>query len=100
MEAVGLGRDRVHFHPLEEGGRAIVEVADDGPGIATADLDRVFEFGFTTRPAGNGLGLPIVHRLATEMDGGVAITSLPGGGTTVRVTLPLASASFPAGDPP
>jgi len=75
-----------------DGGRAVIEIADDGPGIPRADLDRVFEFGFTTRPAGNGMGLPIVHRLVTQMGGAVSIDSTPGAGTRVLVTLPLAAA--------
>ncbi len=73
-----------------EGGQARIEVADDGPGIPEADLDNVFEFGFSTKPAGNGLGLPIVHRLIAEMGGTVTIRTAPGEGTTLIVTLPSA----------
>lgn len=90
VEAVGSAGS-VRVATRAAGDRAVIEVADDGNGIAAEDLDRIFEFGFTTKPAGNGLGLPVVHRLATEMDGSVAVDSAPGAGTTVRVTLPLAA---------
>lgn len=70
--------------------QARVEVADDGPGIPEADLDNVFEFGFSTKPSGNGLGLPIVHRLIAEMGGTVMIRSSPAKGTRVILTLPSA----------
>lgn len=70
---------------------ACLDVADDGPGMAPAELDKVFEFGFTTKPQGNGIGLPTVHRLVNEMAGSVTIESAPGRGATVRVRLPLAA---------
>jgi signal transduction histidine kinase len=80
-----------------ETARASITVADDGPGIPESDLENVFEFGFSTKPRGNGLGLPIVHRLVTEMGGNVAIRSKPGEGTIVVVTLPLATGGTATG---
>jgi len=68
-----------------------LEVSDDGPGIAEQDRERVFEFGFTTKPAGTGMGLPIVQRLIAEMDGTIEIADGPLGGTVVRVFFPRES---------
>ena len=68
-----------------------LEVSDDGPGIAEQDRERVFEFGFTTKPAGTGIGLPIVQRLIAEMDGTIEIADGPLGGTVVRVFFPRES---------
>ncbi len=90
VEATG-DQGKVRIETGVEGTHVFLDVVDDGPGIPPADLDRVFEFGFTTKPAGNGLGLPIVHRLVAEMGGSVGIGPGPGGGTVVRVMLPLAS---------
>ena len=90
IEAVG-GKGTVRVSTRGEAGRALLMVADDGPGIPPENRDRIFEFGFTTRPDGNGLGLPIVHRLVTEMGGAVTVEPGPGGGTEVRVLLPLAA---------
>jgi len=92
IEAVG-SRGTVRIATRLAEGRAVLEITDDGPGIPPGDLDRVFELGFTTKPAGNGMGLPIVHRLVYRMGGTIAVESTPGGGTTVRVTLPLARAA-------
>ncbi len=77
---------------------AVLEVADDGPGIAAGDRERVFE-RFTRlddardRDAGgSGLGLSIV-RSAVERDGGsVSAQDPPGGGALLRVRLPVADA--------
>jgi PAS domain S-box-containing protein len=71
--------------------RVMLEVSDDGPGIAEQDRERVFEFGFTTKPAGTGMGLPIVQRLIAEMDGTIEIADGPLGGTVVRVFFPRES---------
>lgn len=71
---------------------AVLDVVDDGPGIAPADRERVFEFGYTTKPRGNGLGLPVVHRLVSEMGGSVDLPAPEGPGTIVRVRLPAAAA--------
>lgn len=71
-----------------DGEDVFVEVADDGSGIEPADQDRVFDFAFTTRDGGSGLGLAMVHQCIVEEHGGrVALDSTPGEGTRVRLTL-------------
>lgn len=79
---------RVHVETRQEGPWAVLEVSDDGPGIPAEDRERVFEFGFSTKDGGSGLGLPTVQRLATDMGGAVTVVPAPGGGTVVRVTFP------------
>lgn len=73
-------------------------VDDDGPGIAPADLSRVFERLFTGRPAGSrkvgsGLGLAIVSELVHTMEGSVRAESplTAEGGSRLVVTLPAAA---------
>jgi two-component system sensor histidine kinase HydH len=66
-----------------------VSVADTGPGIATADLPKVFDPFFTKRAEGTGLGLTIVHRIIDEHEGHIEVESGPGG-TVFNVTLPAA----------
>lgn len=74
--------------------RVTFEVADTGPGIDKEDIPRVFERLYVAqryrpvRPEGSGLGLSIVKELVDAMSGSVDVTSEPGHGTTVRVTLP------------
>lgn len=72
--------------------QVIIEVADNGSGIAPDILEKVFEPFFTTKPVGQGtgLGLSQVQSFATDSGGSVRIQSQPGQGTTVAVRLPRA----------
>jgi signal transduction histidine kinase len=73
-----------------------VTVSDTGPGIPAADLPHLFDRFYQSRqsvaPAtgegGKGLGLAIVKRIVELHGGRVDVDSLPGTGTTVRLTLP------------
>jgi PAS domain S-box-containing protein len=75
-------------------GRAIVEIADTGVGIAPALAERVFDPFFTTKGvgAGTGLGLAICHQIVKQLGGDISFESAPGKGTTFRVTLPASDA--------
>lgn len=70
-------------------GGAVVEIADQGPGIPEADRRRVFDMFVTTRPEGTGLGL-FLAKTAIERSGGtIAIADRPAGtGACIRITLP------------
>ena len=78
-------------------GNAVVVVEDRGPGIPAEDRPRVFERFFradtsrTRASGGTGLGLSIVAALVAAHRGSVEVVDTPGGGTTFRVTLPLAT---------
>jgi signal transduction histidine kinase len=67
----------------------VVEVRDNGPGVAPDDIERIFSPFFTTKPQGTGLGLAIVRKVVDAHDGRIDATSAPGR-TTFRVTLPVA----------
>lgn len=64
--------------------------SDDGPGMPEDVRARCFEPFFTTKTRGTGLGLPIAKRVIDEHGGALAITSVAGHGTTVKIELPLA----------
>lgn len=70
------------------GDEVVVEFTDNGNGIAPEDLPRVGEPFFTTKKGGTGLGLAIAQRIVERHGGTLGIESVPGRGTTVRVTLP------------
>lgn len=74
-----------------EGGHAVIEVKDNGRGIAPEDLPRVFDRGFTRREdgSGEGLGLYIVRTFAIEHGGSVEAAPAPGGGAVFTIRLPL-----------
>jgi two-component system OmpR family sensor kinase len=77
------------------GDRAVIDVADNGPGIAEADRTRIFQRFYradssrTRASGGSGLGLSIVAGLVQAHDGTVDVDETPGGGATFRVELPL-----------
>jgi signal transduction histidine kinase len=72
-----------------EGDEVVVEVADTGSGIPPADQEKVFEFAYSTREGGHGLGLAMVHQCVVEEHGGrVDLQSSQGAGTRVRIALP------------
>jgi len=66
-----------------------IEIADTGPGIAAADLERIFDPYFTTKPAGTGLGLAIVQKIMAAHRGEIKLESSPGKGTRALVRLPV-----------
>ena len=78
---------------------AIFEVKDEGIGIASNRLDRIFEpfeqadNSVTRRFGGTGLGLTITRQMAQLLGGDVTVTSVEGEGTTFRVTIPYEAAS-------
>jgi PAS domain S-box-containing protein len=68
----------------------VVEVADTGPGVPEALLERIFEPYFTTKPigVGTGLGLSIARGIVKSFGGTLTASNAPGGGAVFRVWLP------------
>ncbi len=81
------GEIRVAARATDRG--VVVEVSDNGAGIAPDQLARIFEPFFTTKAAGagTGLGLSISRDIVTRFGGELTAESQPGRGTTMRVTL-------------
>lgn len=85
----------VHVRVVTDGDNAVIEVADEGPGMEAADAQRVFERFWRSDPArtrasgGAGLGLSIVAAIAEAHGGRASVESTPGVGATFRVALPL-----------
>jgi two-component system cell cycle sensor histidine kinase/response regulator CckA len=75
---------------LAAGAYVCVEITDNGGGIEAEVLPRIFEPFFTTKRGGKhrGLGLAWVYGVVTNHGGGVAVSSQPGAGASVRVYLP------------
>jgi two-component system cell cycle sensor histidine kinase/response regulator CckA len=96
LEAVALG-----YAGAPGGDLALIEVADDGPGMTSEVLQSVFEPFFTTKPVGEGtgLGLATVWGVVKQADGWVCAESAPGKGATFRIFLPPYEAP-PAIEPP
>ncbi len=90
LDAVSQG-GQVELAAHRQGDAVVVQVADDGPGIAAEIRDRIFDPFFTTKAVGQGtgLGLDIVRRLIQRHNGQIELNSRPGR-TEFRVTLPVA----------
>jgi signal transduction histidine kinase len=79
-------------------GEAIIEIADDGPGLSAEARDHLFEPFFTTKPNGTGLGLPTSRRFIDAHGGHLeADTSASLGGALFRIRLPLEPVETTAG---
>lgn len=78
-----------------EGGQAVIEVADEGPGMTDVDAARAFERFYRADAArsrhqgGSGLGLSIAEATVRAHGGTTSLTTAPGEGTTLRLQLPL-----------
>jgi PAS domain S-box-containing protein len=85
------GGGRIVVRTSHAGGRVMLEVIDDGVGIAESDLPRIFDPFFTTkgRGKGTGLGLSISYGIVREHDGAMRVESVPGEFTRFWVELPV-----------
>jgi signal transduction histidine kinase len=70
-------------------GRVLITVQDFGTGISADDMSHIFDPYFTTRRKGTGLGLPIAKNIIEGLGGSITVASQLGGGTTIRLDLPL-----------
>jgi signal transduction histidine kinase len=94
-DASPRGRVEMATSLSADGRAARLSVSDDGPGIARADLRRIFAPGFTTKPKGSGFGLSVADRIVRSLGGQIEVTSDPGRGATFTVVLPAATAAPP-----
>jgi signal transduction histidine kinase len=91
VEPVDIGPEFARRHPpLREGTCVRLDVADTGPGMPQAVLDRLFEPFFTTKApgVGTGLGLSVVHGVVQNHEGAIVVRSRTGEGTAFEVYLP------------
>jgi signal transduction histidine kinase len=88
MQAMGQGGTLcIETKSLKEGVEVII--SDLGPGIPPEQMEKIFNYYYTTKEKGVGLGLPIAHRIIEAHGGQLKIESRVGSGTKVIVTLPV-----------
>jgi signal transduction histidine kinase len=78
--------------PKGEKDQALLEIADNGAGISSEELSRLFTDGYTTSASGTGMGLPLARSILESLGGTIEIDSRKMSGTTVFVRLPIRSA--------
>jgi signal transduction histidine kinase len=87
MQAMGQGGIlHIETKSLKEGVEVII--SDSGPGIPPEQMEKIFNYYYTTKEKGVGLGLPIAHRIIEAHGGQLKIESRVGSGTKVIVMLP------------
>lgn len=79
-----------------QGSNAVVEVTDNGRGIAPNHLPNIFRPFYTTKGDGTGLGLSLARRIVEDHQGRIDVASIVGKGTTFAVVLPLQRSMAPA----
>jgi signal transduction histidine kinase len=87
--APGGGRITVRVRASDT--HAVLEVADEGPGVAPELKARLFEPYVTTKPQGTGLGLAIAQRIAQEHGGRLEVLDEAPRGACFRLSLPRLS---------
>ena len=89
MEKTGT----IDVRAVSNGRQVHLDVSDDGPGIPTENLEKIFEPLFTTKARGIGLGLAVSRTLARANHGELTATNLPSRGARFRLTLQTAEAT-------
>lgn len=90
------GGGEIELRAYRNGNRAILEVRDQGSGVAQEVLDQLFIPFYTTKKDGIGLGLPIAQQMVLGHGGTISVTPNQPRGSVFSVTLPLRSAGEPA----
>jgi two-component system, cell cycle sensor histidine kinase and response regulator CckA len=90
---VTLGADSPSIDRLAEGEYVQLEVSDTGCGMSPEERGRVFDPFFSTKSAGRGMGLAVVHGIVRTLGGTIHLASELGHGTTFLILLPCAEAA-------
>ncbi len=88
VEAIGEGPGTIHVRLSAVEAEIAIEVRDDGPGIAAAVRDHLFEAFVTGKPNGTGLGLSLSQRLAASQGGRIEVADVTPHGTAFTVVVP------------
>jgi signal transduction histidine kinase len=99
IDASRPARVRLHVGVARTRDRAVLTLADEGPGIERAARERIFDPYYTTKKTGTGLGLAIVKKIVLQHGGEIQVGDRPGGGASFSIALPLRDAAQGGGAP-
>jgi signal transduction histidine kinase/methyl-accepting chemotaxis protein len=89
MQAMSSGGNLV-ITASRNDGEAVVQIADEGSGIAPEIKEKIFNLYFTTKSGGSGIGLPMTYRVMQLHNGSLDFDSVVGQGTTFTLRFPVA----------
>lgn len=87
-----MGENRINISIAKSGSYAEIKVKDSGPGIIQKPIEKIFEWGETTKPDGYGIGLAVAAEIVASHGGALEAQNDAEGGATLVMMLPLASA--------
>jgi PAS domain S-box-containing protein len=86
-------RGEIHLFTRGSKKNVFVILKDNGVGISKENLPRIFDFMFSTKPTGSGLGLSIAKKIISDHHGEISVRSEVNRGSTFRIRIPLTSKS-------
>jgi two-component system sensor histidine kinase HydH len=79
----------IEIQAYQAGTQVRIEIIDNGCGIPAPVMEKIFQLFYSTKPSGNGLGLPTVRKIMEVHGGGIECDSTPGRGTKMTLILPV-----------
>ncbi len=85
--SMDISRGKITISTFLEKGNVAMVISDNGTGIKTRDIDKIFESFYTTKKMGEGmgLGLPIIQGIVKDYNGTISIESEEGAGTSFKI---------------
>jgi len=88
MESIS-GSGRIEISASQENGKALIRVSDTGRGMSAEEIEKIFNFEYTTKEKGLGLGLTLSHEIIKGHGGDIRLSSKENEGSTFEIILPL-----------
>jgi signal transduction histidine kinase len=82
-------KGEIHLFTRGSKKNVFVVLKDNGVGISRENLPRIFDFMFSTKPMGSGLGLSITKKIISDHHGEISVKSEVNRGSTFRIRIPL-----------
>ncbi len=86
-------KGEIHLFTRGSKRNVFIILRDNGVGISKENLPRIFDFMFSTKPTGSGLGLSIAKKIISDHHGEISVRSEVNRGSTFRIRIPLTSKS-------
>jgi two-component system sensor histidine kinase AtoS len=82
-------RGEIHLYTRSSGKNVFIVIKDNGIGIPKENLEKIFDFMFSTKPTGSGLGLSIAKKIISDHQGEITVESEVNKGSIFRIRIPI-----------